>query len=68
MLPTMQVLVEDVMYVSQGKIPMSTEGILVIIGYVPSTWDYLMVWSTSRSLRLSAMKILCKDNNPIGRW
>ena len=34
MLPIMQGLVEDLMYVSQGKIPMSTEEILVIIGSV----------------------------------
>ena len=35
MLPTMQGLVEDVMYVSQGMIPMSTEEILVVSGSVP---------------------------------
>ena len=32
---TMQGLVEYVMYVSQGRIPMSTEGIIVISGTVP---------------------------------
>ena len=36
-LKTMQVLVEDVMYVSQGGIPISTEGMLVISGSVPVT-------------------------------
>ena len=38
MLPTMQVLVEAAMYVSQGKITMTTEGMLRISGY-------LGVWS-----------------------
>ena len=42
MLPTMQGLVEDAMYVSQGKIPMSTEWMLVISGSVPGAWAYLM--------------------------
>ena len=31
----MQGLLEDAMYVSQGGIPMSTEGMLVISGSVP---------------------------------
>ena len=35
MLPTMQGLVEDVMYVSQGGIPMSTEEVMFISGSVP---------------------------------
>ena len=35
MLTTMQVLVEDAMYVSQVKTSMSTEGMLVISGSVP---------------------------------
>ena len=35
--PNMQRLVEDAMYVSQGGIHMSTEGMLVISLYVPST-------------------------------
>ena len=43
MLPTMQVLVEYVMYVSQSGIPMSTEGILVISGSVPGALSYLTV-------------------------
>ena len=34
MLPNMKGLVEDAMYVSQGKIPISTEGMLVISGSV----------------------------------
>ena len=37
MCPTMQGLVEDAIYVSQGKIPMPTEGMLVTSGYVPGT-------------------------------
>ena len=32
MLPTMQGLVEDAMYVSQGKITMTNEGMLCISG------------------------------------
>ena len=60
MMPTMQGLVEDVMYVSQGGIPMSTEEILVISGSVTGAWDYLTVWSTSSSLFLPAVKILYK--------
>ena len=34
MLKTMQGLVEDTMYVSQGGIPISTKGMLVISGSV----------------------------------
>ena len=34
MLPTMQILVEDLMYVSRGMIPMLTEGMMVISGPV----------------------------------
>ena len=34
MLPTMQGLVEDAMYVFHGGLPMSTEGMLVISGSV----------------------------------
>ena len=60
MLSTMQVMVKYVMYVSQGGIPMLTEGILVIIGSVPGAWAYLAVWSTSRSLILPTVKLLCK--------
>ena len=41
-------------------IPMSTEGILVINGSVPGAWAYLTVWSTSKSLILPAVKLLCK--------
>ena len=41
MLTTMQVLVEDAMYVSQGTIPISTEGILVISGSLPGAWTYI---------------------------
>ena len=63
----MQGLVEYAMYVYQGKIPISTEGMLVISGSVPGTWDYLTVWSTSRSLSLLAAKLLCKAINPEGR-
>ena len=67
MLSTMQGLVEDAMYVSQGGIPISTEGILVISGSMPVAWDYLTVWSISRSLSLPAVKLLCKYMNPEGR-
>ena len=65
-LPTMQGLVEDAMYVYQGWIPMSTEGILVISGSVPGAWAYLTVWSTNRSLNLPAVKLLYKAINPKG--
>ena len=65
MLPTMQVLVEDMMYVYQDEIPMSTEGMLCII------WDigvrsYLLVWSISRHIGVPAENILCKANDPKG--
>ena len=55
----MQVLVEDAIYVSQGKIPMSTEGMLHISG---SIWVrcYLTVWSTRRCITVTAANILCK--------
>ena len=68
MLQTMQVLVEYAMYVSQGKIPMSTEGIMVISGSIPGAWYYLTVWSTSRSLIWPAVKIIYKAINTKGRW
>ena len=42
MLPTMQGLVEDAIYVSQGGIPMSTEEMLSISGS-KGVWYYLMV-------------------------
>ena len=67
MLQTMQGLVEGKMYVSKGMIPMKTEGVLVIPWSVPGTWYYLTVWSTSWSLNLTAVKLLCKDINPKGR-
>ena len=67
MLSTMPGLVEDVMYVSQGKIPMSTEGILVVSGTVPGAWAYLPVWSTSRILILPAVKLLCGAIIPKGK-
>ena len=35
MFPTTQGLVEDAMYVYQGGIPISTEGMMVISGSVP---------------------------------
>ena len=35
MLITMQVLVEDAVYVYQGGVPISTEGMLVISGSLP---------------------------------
>ena len=66
MLPTMQGLMKNVMYVSQGKIPMSAEGMLFISGSIPGAWAYLMVWSTSRSLSLTVVKIIYKDINPKG--
>ena len=43
MLPTLQGLVEDAMYVSQGGISMTTEGMLITIGYVPVACAYLTV-------------------------
>ena len=63
MLTTMQVLVEDVMYFYQGKIPMSTEGMLRISG---SRWVryYLKVWSTSRFIDVTSEKLLWKYINP----
>ena len=67
MLTTMQGLVEDAMYVSQGEIPTSTEGMLLISGSVPGAWAYLTVWSTSRSLSLPLVNLLCKAMNPKGR-
>ena len=67
MLPTMEVLVEYAMYIYQGKIPMSTEGMMCISG-TRGVWVYLTVWSTSGSIGVPAVKILCKDINPKGRW
>ena len=40
MMTTMQGFVEYSMYVSQGGIQMSTEGILVINGYIASDDDF----------------------------
>ena len=54
----MQGLVEDVMYVSHGKIPMSSEEMLVISVSVPGALSYLTVGSTSRSLGVPAVKLL----------
>ena len=65
-LPTMQVLVEDVMHISQDKIPMLTQGMPVISGSVPGAWYYLAVWSTSSILGLPAVKLLYKAINP--KW
>ena len=67
MLPNMQVLVEDTMYVSHGKIPMSTEGMLCI-SRARGFWSYLMVLSTSRHIGMPAEKILLKVITPKGRW
>ena len=64
MLPTMQGLVDDAMYVYQGGITMSTEGMLVISGSMPGAWAYLTVWSTSKILSLIAVKLLWKTMNP----
>ena len=63
----MQGFVEGAMYVSQGKIKISTEGMLVTSGPVTSAWAYLTVKSTIRSLILLVVKIFCKDINPKGR-
>ena len=66
MLTTMQGLVENVMYVSQGGIPMSTEGILCISG-ARGVRSYLMVWSTSRPIVVPEEIFLSKDINPEGQ-
>ena len=66
MLKTIQGLMEGAMYVSQGKIPMSTEGIMVISEFVPGSWAYLTVWSTIRILSLPAVNLFCKSINPKG--
>ena len=66
MLPTMQVLVEDAMYVSQGKIPMSTEGVLCISG-ARGVQSYLTVWSTSRRISVPVAKLIYKAINPKGQ-
>ena len=63
MLPTMQLLVEDVMYFSQGGIPMSTEGMLHIIA-TRGVRSYLTVWSTSRRIYMPSEKLLFKDIDP----
>ena len=63
MLPTMQVLVEDAMYVSQGGIPMSTEGMLHIIG-AREVWSYLKVLSTNSRIGMPAAKLLWKSIDP----
>ena len=60
MLPTMQVLVEYVMYVSQGGIQMSTEGMLSI-SVTRGVHYYLMVWMTNRRIGVPTAKLLCKD-------
>ena len=66
MLPTIQVFVEDAMYVFQGGIPMSTEGILHI-GEAREVRSYLSVWSTSRHISVPISNILCKAMNPEGQ-
>ena len=43
MLPTIQGLVDNAMYVYQSKIPIPTEGMLVISGSVTVAWSYLKV-------------------------
>ena len=40
----MQWLVKNAMYVSQGGVLRSTEGMLFIIGYVPGALAYLTFW------------------------
>ena len=55
------------MYVSQGKIRMSTERIMGISRTAPGTRSYLTVWSTSRIFSLPAVKLLCKAINTKGR-
>ena len=65
MLSTMQVLVEDAMYVSQGKITITNEGMLRISGDIV-VWSYLMVRSTSRCIGVPAAKLLCNSINPKG--
>ena len=64
MLPNIQVLVDDVMYVSHDGIPISTEGVLFISRSVPGVWAYLTVWSTSRIISLPAVKLICKVIEP----
>ena len=63
----MQVFVEDVMYVSQDKLPMSGGDSEYQCEYVYGAWAYLKVSSTIRNLSLSIVKLLCKYNNPKGR-
>ena len=60
MLPNMQGLVEYEIYVSQVKLPMSGRNAAY------GTRDYLTVWSTSRSLSLPAVKLICKNIYPNG--
>ena len=52
MLPTIQGFVEDEMYISKGNIPMSTEGILIVSGYVSVTSAYLKTvnWKLAGSI------------------
>ena len=63
----MQGLAEDVMYVSQVGIPISTEGILCISG-ARGFWYYLMVLSTSTCIFVTIVKLLCKYISPKVQW
>ena len=63
MLSTIQGLMECVIYVSQGVIPIPIEGMLRISGY-GGVWSYLTVWSTSRRIGVPAAKLLYKAIGP----
>ena len=66
MLPTMQVLAEYEMYVSQVNIPITTEGMLRISG-ARGFQSYLTVLSTSRRIGVPEANPICKYINPKGR-
>ena len=57
-------MVEDAMYVSQGVIPISAEGMPVTSKSVPGVCYLITFWSDSRRLRLPAVKLLCKAIEP----
>ena len=56
-------LVEDVIYVSHGNIPMLTKVMLLISG-AKGVRYYLTVLSTSRHIGVTAAKLLCKAIKP----
>ena len=60
MIPSMQGLVEDSMYVSQGEMIMSGGDSDQGIGTVPIAWTYLAVHSTKRQLSLRTKNLTAK--------